>query len=237
LKIIVTFLSLLLASTVAFCQVQRGVVVDADSSKPVYPATIANITSGMSYITDEQGAFAIPARNGDVLAFSAIGFHSTRKTAATSKFLTVEMASLSIKMKEFVLHSGYTQFQQDSAVLATLYDKELNTKPIKTGFSSANGGGITGLIGGPVQKISKSYRQNKRFKENFESDMEQRFIDTRYTKTLVATLTKLHGDSVTDFMNAYPMDYPFARAATELELKMWVRHNFKEYSKAKPTHK
>ena len=117
----------MLASTVAFCQIQRGVVIDGDSSKPLYPATIANVTTGLSYLTDEQGAFAVPANNGDILAFSAIGFQSARKSAATGKFMTVEMASLSVKMKEFVLHSGYTQFQQDSLTLTALYEKELKT--------------------------------------------------------------------------------------------------------------
>ncbi len=237
MKIIITLLSVLLASTVAFCQIQRGVVIDGDSSKPLYPATIANVTTGLSYITDEQGAFAVPASNGDILAFSAIGFQSARRAAATGKFMTVEMASLSVKMKEFVLHSGYTQFQQDSLTLTTMYEKELKKKPVKTGFSNANGGGITGLIGGPVQKISKSYRQNKRFKENFERDMEQRFIETRYTKTLVTNLTGLKGDAATEFMNAHPMDYPFARAASDLELKMWIRNSFKEYTKSKPAKK
>jgi hypothetical protein len=30
-------------------------------------------------------------------------------------------------------------------------------------------------------------------------------------------------------MNTYPMDYEFARTATDLELKMWIRHNYKDY--------
>jgi hypothetical protein len=32
-------------------------------------------------------------------------------------------------------------------------------------------------------------------------------------------------------MNAYPMDYDYARAATDLELKMWIRFHYREWKK------
>ena len=113
------------------------------------------------------------------------------------------------------------------------YSTELNKKAIKIGFSSANGGGISGLIGGPVQRLSKSYKQNKKFKENFQKEQEQKYIDTRYTQQLTSALTGLSGDTLVAFMNSYPMEYKFARTATDLELKMWVRGNYKDYMKPK----
>jgi hypothetical protein len=59
--------------------------------------------------------------------------------------------------------------------------------------------------------------------------MEQKFIDTRYTPELVTKLTGYTGDTMILFMNTYPMDYSFARAASDLELKMWIRNNYKEH--------
>jgi hypothetical protein len=32
-------------------------------------------------------------------------------------------------------------------------------------------------------------------------------------------------------MNAYPMPYDFARVASELEIKVWIREQFKEWLK------
>ncbi len=178
-----------------------------------------------------MGNFAISAAAGDEIAFSFIGYHTTQRLATPGAELSLMMFPLSVQMPEYVLHPGYTPFQRDSAEQATLYSTELNKKAIKVGFSNANGGGFTGLIGGPVQKMSKSYKRNKKFKAAFQSDMEQKFIDTRYSQKLVTALTGFTGDTMVVFMNSYPMDYDFARAATDLEIKMWIRNNYREYLK------
>jgi hypothetical protein len=59
--------------------------------------------------------------------------------------------------------------------------------------------------------------------------MEQKYVDTRYTASLVNKLTGLSGDTLATFMNTYPMEYEYARHATDLELKAWVRDNYKDY--------
>ena len=185
------FISLLLS--VAFgvsAQTLNGVVVDATTGMPLYPVTIVNITTQKAVNTDEQGNYRLPVSEGDKVSFSFIGYH-TLEVTATPPFSgqKVELAPLSVQLKEFILHPDYTPFQKDSAAMATLYSTELSKQPVKAGFSSANGGGFTGLIGAPVQKMSKSYKQNKKFKANYKQDMEQKFIDTRYTRGLVTALT------------------------------------------------
>jgi hypothetical protein len=145
------------------------------------------------------------------------------------------MFPLNVRLQEYVLHPEYTPYQKDSAEMAALYSDQLNAAaPIKPGFSNANGGGFTGLIGGAVQKVSRSYKQKKRFRKNFENDEEQKFIDTRYTPELVTKLTGLAGDTLAIFMNTYPMEYKFARTASDLELKMWIRDNYKSYLASPP---
>lgn len=208
----------------------RGTVIDGETAKPLYPVTITNLATEESAATDMLGNYVIPARAGDTLSFTFTGYHSVRHIAIPGKALNVDLLPLSVKLPAYVLHD-YTPFQKDSIEMATLYSKELNKKAIKPGFSSANGGGFTGLIGGPIQKMSRSYKQNKRFKENFQRDMEQRFIDTRYTPALVTTLTGLSGDTLIFFMNTHPMEYDFARHASDLELKVWIRENYRAYLK------
>jgi len=39
-----------------------------------------------------------------------------------------------------------------------------------------------------------------------------------------------------EFMNQYPMDYDYARAASDLEIKMWIKYNYQDYlKKGKPS--
>ncbi len=214
-------------------QTLRGIVIDGETKQPIYLANAVDNASSQSTATDEHGTFAMPVKKGDVISFSYIGYHTIQRLATTDSVLTISMFPLSVALQEYILHPDYTPYQKDSAEMAARYSTELNKKPIKVSFNPANGGGFSGLIGAPVQKMSKSYKQNKKFKENYKKDQEQKFIDTRYTPELTSALTGFAGDSLAIFMNTYPMEYKFARTATDLELKMWIRQNYKDYLKPK----
>lgn len=190
-------------------------------------ALVVNQATMHSTSTDEEGNFTILAQTGDIISVNYSGYHTVQQAATPGTRLNITLIPLSVRLNEVVV---LTQFQKDSIALTELYSKELNKKPVTVGFSSANGGGISGLIGAPIHRLSRSYKQNKRFKENFRRDMEQRYIDTRYTPAMVSSLTQLKGDSLALFMNTFPMDYGFARTASELEIKSWIRNNYKEYT-------
>lgn len=228
LRICLSQILLLLAWSSSHGQTLRGNVTDGQTAKPLYGATVIDRRTDQVTHTDELGIFSLQAQYGDSIAFQFSGYHTEIRVANISMPLQVELQPLSVRLKEFVVRD-LTPFQRDSMELTSLYSKELNTERVKPGFSNANGGGFTGIIGSAVQKISRSYKQNKRFKENFEHDMQQKYIDTRYTQPLVTSLTGLTGDTVVLFMNTHPMDYAFARAATDLELKMWIRSTYKTY--------
>jgi hypothetical protein len=209
-------------------QTVSGTVMSGETKLPLSKVTIFNLNSVQSTTTNKQGVFFITAKPGDSLSFSIPGYHMTILAATPDGETDAELWPISFKLPAYTV-TNLSAYQRDSLEMATLYSHELNKKAIKVGFSSANGGGFTGLIGRPVQKLSKSYKQNKRFKENFKKDQEQKFIDTRYTPALVGSLTGLAGDTLIMFMNTHPMEHEFARHATELELKAWVRAVYKEY--------
>ena len=210
-------------------QVMKGIVVDGETNQPLYLVSILDLTNAQSAYSDERGIYTMSAKNGDLLSFSLNGYHSIQRLATTDSVLRVLMFPLNVHLQEYILHPEYTPYQKDSAEMAARYSDQLNVTPIKPGYSSANGGGFTGLIGGAVQKVSRSYKQKKKFKENFIKDEQQKYIDTRYTPQLVSTLTGFSGDTLALFMNAYPMEYKFARTGTDLEMKVWIRDNYREY--------
>ena len=219
---------LLLAWIGSRAQVLRGSVADGQTTRPLYGATVIDKRTDQVVHTDELGIFSLPAQYGDSIIFLFSGYHTETRVADLTMPMQIAMQPLSVRLKEFVLHD-LTPFQKDSVEMTTLYSKELNAPRVTPGFSTANGGGFTGVIGSAVQKISRGYKQNQRFKQTFEHDMQQKYIDTRYTPALVTSLTGLTGDTLIMFMNTHPMDYAFARAATDLELKMWIRTTYRTY--------
>ena len=229
LKIII-FLMIVLSSAGVQAQTLKGSVTDAATGKPLNMVTIVNVTTEQSTSTDELGIYSIPAKSGDVISFSYIGYNTIQRIATPGIELNIMLTTLSVQLKEFIIHPDYTPFQKDSVEIATLYSKELNVQRIKPHVGINNEGiGASGLIGSAVQKMSRSYKKSKKFKEAFLKDEEQKYIDTKYRPELVTAITGFTGDTLALFMNTYPMEYAFARSASELELRMWIRDNYKEY--------
>jgi CarboxypepD_reg-like domain len=224
------YLSLLLCVTATITNGQAiyGTVADDGSLQPLAGAIVINKANHLSTATGNGGDFTIAGATGDTLIFSHVGYHTQFRIARKDSFMYIKMDAFTIQLQEHVIQE-YTMFQKDSIILTTLYSKELNAPTAKVGYSDANGGGVTGLIGTPIKRMSKAYKRNKQFQQNFKKDLEQKFIDTRYTPTLVQNLTGLRGDTLFTFINANPMTYEFARNASDMEIKMWIRDNYKNY--------
>jgi hypothetical protein len=214
-----TLLILVLLGT-CFCEAQtiKGVVVDAESQKPLFPVNVINVSTQRSVMTDEQGDFVIRAGKSEILSFTFPGYHTIEKIINNISPLHVEMPPINVKLPEYLL-KDLTPYQKDSIEMMALYNHELSQKPFKPSISFNGGISFNGLISSVAQHFTKSYKNSKRFKENFRSEQEQKYMDSRYTPVLVTSLTLLKDDSLAQFMNTYKMDYSFARQATDLEIK------------------
>ncbi len=204
----------------------QGLVTDTRTSKPLYPVTVVNVFTQQATSTDENGLYSIPANAGDLIAFTYIGYKTVKKTKPVSVLIAtinIVMEPTEYELKEFKLLPGnLTPYQLDSLERASIYRTPLQrTHP--TGMSPAS------ML---AEKFSRRAKMVYKFQENFHAGEIEKFIDTRYTPALVTELTGATGDTIGHFMYAYPMAYDFARLATDLELKMWIRGNYKVWIKS-----
>lgn len=196
-----------------------------DSGDPLYPVTVVNLRTQQATYTTQKGYYTIEAVAGDKIAYSYIGYKSKQRQMPISVGtyeIDVALESVSYRLNELILMPDYTEYQVDSIERVKKYRPFLSrtkSNPISSPFSFV------------AEKFNKRSKQVFRFKKNFSKWESERFIDSRYTPELVAEQTGLSGDSIGHFMNAYPMPYDYARSATELEMKMWIRYHFKEWNK------
>lgn len=222
---------LLLCSQLSFGQQINGVVTAADTPIALPNASLYNTANRMVAMCDDSGTFTIGAATGDLIEVHMAGYADTSfRVRSLSEQVHVRMKRSSVQLSEVTVR-GMTSYQKDSAARHDQYGKELDRRPTKPQFVMNGGVGANGLISSVAEKMSKKYKRNKAFRATFEADEQQRYIDTKYTRQLVHDLTGLTGDDIPPFMNAYPMSYDFARAASDLEIKMWIRSNFKSYKK------
>jgi len=207
----------------------QGVVTDAATHKPIPMVSVINTRTQQSAYTGDNGLYTIAANTGDVIVFQYLGYKEVQKIKPLSVIVAtqdISMTAVSYNLNEYTFRLGHwTQYQLDSMDRKSTYKMVLNRQhpsPIASPASAI------------ADLFSKKSQQIYRFQREFPKLEMQRFIDTRYTAELVTQVTGVSGDTVGHFMYAYPIPYDYARAATDLELKMWIRNNFKQWI---PTYK
>lgn len=224
LKYIIAIL-LCVSVSPAFAQTLKGRIMNVTTQEPLYPVSVINLSTQKVTYSNKDGYYNIYAVAGDKIAFSFIGFKSKQyqmPVSAGEYSADILLDPVSYMLDEVVLMPDYTRYQVDSIEHVKTYRPALTrtkSSPIGSPFSYI------------AEKFNRRSKQIFKFQKKFGKWEDDRFIDTRYTPELVEETTGLSGDSTGHFMNAYPMPYDYARAASELELKMWIKYNYKEWVK------
>lgn len=207
-------------------QTLKGIVVDGETGKGIPNITVVNMTGQFNAYTAADGKFTLTAKRGDQIAFSGMGYKTQQKTVPTSSGIAemrIDLFKLNYLLDEFTVNSKYTPYQLDSMERVATYARPLARR---------KGGSIMSPVSFIAEKLSGRSKRIFKFQKDFHRWEDDKFIESRYTPALVAQLIPLRGDTLAYFMNTYPMPYDYARVASELELKIWIRERYKEWLKA-----
>lgn len=209
----------------------QGTVADSSSLEPLAGALLYNLSSGTQTSSRANGTFTIDAISGDVIQVLLVGYRSRQIIVArTDQPIELRLRARAVTMDTVEIRPGLSPYQEDSLERREIYGKKIDQKPERFRFTSHNGkGSFNAPVSSLFQKRTRKYKRLKAFQDRFRKNEQQMFIDSRYTPGLTATLTGLSGDSLSLFMNRYPMTYDFARTASDAELMMWIRFRFKEW--------
>lgn len=226
LAILLVFCFAFLFAQSLWAQHMYGTVSDDGSSLEF--VVLTNLNSGNGSVSDEKGLYRLSCRAGDSIKVSLVGYIDVilqvPKDLKGDYFRNINLKPMAY-MLESVEVSALTPYQRDSIARRNLYGPALSREWVsgpKAIFSP-----MTFL----AQKVSKKAKQRRAFQLNYGDWENERFIESRYTKELVGTVVPLTGDTLSYFMNAYPIAPDFARAATDLELRMWIKYNYLEWLK------
>lgn len=216
----------MVAASLVHAQSMQGIVKDAHTGKPLFAVTVVNEHTQQGTTTDENGLYFIAAATGDKIAFSYIGYKTVERVKPVSVIIATQdivMEPVNNQLKEFIFHGDRrSQYQIDSAERRAIYRTPLTRRP-PSPFNS------------PVSAIAELFNKKARmayvFQKSFAVDEANRFIDMKYNAELVGRITGLTGDSIAHFMYANPMPYDYARNASDLEIKMWIRTSYKDWIK------
>src|SRR5579859_71276 len=112
----------ILSSMAASAQTKiTGKVIGSDDKQPVIGATVKIKGTNVGVVTDVNGAFALNANNGDVLAISYIGYQTKSVTVTGASLGTIVLAVTNSTLNEVVVTGYQTQLKKDiSGSVATV---------------------------------------------------------------------------------------------------------------------
>lgn len=207
-------------------QTMQGMVTDATTYKPLFPVTVVNMNTQQAAYTDANGFYVIAARPGDKIAFSYVGYKSVEKLKPVSVLIATQ--NITMQRREYELDEVFlrpdklTQYQKDSIERRVIY-RAVMERPVPSP--------VMNPVSAIAEHFSAKVQRLKRFQGEFTWWERQKFVDNRYTADVVRSVTELKDDStINAFIAAFPMPYDYARVATNLEMKMWIRDNYKEWS-------
>lgn len=242
MRFLFTIVILLTSVSLVKAQACSGVVVDDATGALLADVVVTSTRTGNMVLSNSEGRYVLQVGSNDTLLFHRLGYQHKRLAVLPVLVQKVFLTKSNITIDTIVI-SGSSRYQRDSIERRSVYSRKLEEKPAKFGMhrrdktygSDGPGAGTFRMeapISALIQKRTKKYKRLKAFQERFRKNEEQLFVDTRYTPELVQELTGLAGDTVTVFMNQYPMSADYARSATDLEIKMWIRYHCKDWTNA-----
>ncbi len=170
---------------------------------------IVNVSTEKATVSDANGFFTIPVKEGDVLVFTAVNFESLRRKINKQDLLeavfTVNMMPKSIVLKEVVISESSISAESLGIIP---YGQKKYTPAERKLYTATSGGGIDGLlntISGRKAMLKKEIIIEK--KEQLLARIDILFEDKYYTETL-----KIPADYIKGFQYYCVDNVAFANA-------------------------
>lgn len=180
-------------------QTITGLVYDLDNKTfPLQDVSVKNLNNNQSTKTRAGGQFSLPAKSGDVLAFSFTGYHTD----------TLFLIDLSPKV--IYLPVNATDLKEVKVVGAKLNPSVFGPDPQAEEFKRVKTDGLRGKNNNDKAgglKLNLGYGKYRREEEKIraleERDKYETEITRIFTEDYVTDLVKLKGQDLKDFMSLY----------------------------------
>lgn len=212
-------------------QVLTGKIYDKESDSVIAGAIISNKNTRETVVSDKQGVYSIPAREGNIIVFSAIGH--TPDTLITEAWMFQTVIDRTLSFKELVLGEvklapgtyAYDSLQRRNEY-RFLYEQKI---PGITGGNRPSSG--FGISLSPLSYFSSAAKQKRKLKKRLEAREREDYVDHRFSMALVGRITGLKGDTLSVFMYKYRPSWEFCRKANQENMILYINDKFREFRK------
>ncbi|NTD96830.1 hypothetical protein G6M26_09795 [Agrobacterium tumefaciens] len=232
---LIFFLFLALPAGVIAQTVTTGTVFDYSKKTISLPGvSVRNINNKKTTSTNREGKYTIAATIGDLIEFSAVGYHTDTLYLTNllnrTIYLPVKSNSLAdVDVRGVRMNSQITDAKDPLAEKYTL---------LSTG-GNLNRKRMTDKVGGLSLNLGygKYKRQQRKEAELEEKDMYQEEIDANFSEKAITDLTKLQGEDLKSFMIIYRPSIEQIKAERPYRYNYYISRAFVAWQKLTPQQK
>jgi hypothetical protein len=214
-------------------QFLTGKIYKANSTEHLVSVSIHNITQQKYDLSEEDGSYHIQAAPGDHVSFSSVGFRTDTVTVTASLLTAAYPVYLDVRAQtlQTVRVGQLSNYQLDSMdrrkEYAWVYDHG-TTPHVAKDRQGADGVGVTLNI---FRKSGTQAQQRVKLEKRLEKEEEDYYVDSRYNKDYVSKITKLKGDSLSEFIRKFRPSYDYCRKAANVDILVYISDSYKQYMK------
>ncbi|RYG51630.1 MAG: hypothetical protein EOO01_08155 [Chitinophagaceae bacterium] len=212
-----------------------GRVYDITGRNPLEAVTVLT-TSGRGTITDSAGKYSIAVHDDDSIWFSYLNKptpkYAVRAIGNAYNFEILLHVNVSELRPVQVMPPSY---KRDSIQNREDYAKAFNFRKPSFGTSINPS---TGGVGLDINELINmfSFRKNRRmlaFQDRLLREEEEKYIYSRFSRSLVIRLTNLRGPDLDTFMIKYKPSVEFVEFSTDYEFQSYIKTSHQRFLRIK----
>jgi hypothetical protein len=229
---LIIFLLLAMPIGVFAQTVATGTVFDFSKKTLSLPGvTIRNLNSKKTTSTNKEGRYAIGANVGDLIEFSAVGYHTDTLYLTNLLNRTIYLPVKTNNLKDVNISAVRMNSQITDA-----------KDPLAEKYTLLNTGGnlnrkrMTDKVGGLNLNLGygKYKRQQRKEADLEEKEMYMQEIDENFTAKAITDLTKLEGEELKNFMIIYRPSVESVKAERPYRYAYYISRAFVAWKKLTP---
>jgi hypothetical protein len=213
----------------------KGTVYDSSYMKPLIAVTV-QATNGKMVATNDKGQYVIDVGEADSIWFSYFGKptvkYPVKKIYDVTRF-DIALQTYNQILDEVVIRKR--SYKEDSVLNRVDYAKIFNYR--KPNLASMTSIGPMGA-GIDVQELIRlfQFRKNKatlKFQERLLQQERDKFVDHKFNKALVKSLTGLEGEELDRYMQLYRPTFEMILSISEYEFREYIVKSAQEFKNKK----
>jgi len=235
-----TYLLMLLAIGTLNCcygQQLQGRVTDITTQKPVSNALIS--LHNAKAFTNNLGEFTITLTGiTDTLHITHFGYKPLTMVPGKTSSVHIELEHAAITLKQVNIHANRdSDFIRDSIANRREYAKQFNYTGPKvmdafTGNPNKQPGELLSInLLVMIEALTKKSTPEYKFHKTLLQDEQAEYVDRKFNRGIVSSVTNLKGDTLSTFLVQYRPDYAFAKKATDYMMINYIKDCCSKFAK------